>query len=100
MLLAARACHGQRKDICALQTDHAAEIYFGFSQPTCPLYSTVLLPLSYLGAGGRSTGIFTLSNKIAPVVAVVARLLIGNVTLMLPVECTEPGAQPHALAQA
>jgi len=38
-----------------------------------------LVPLSYLGAGG--TSIVALSNKIAPIVAVVARLQTGNVAL-------------------
>ena len=38
-----------------------------------------LVPLSYLGTGG--TSIFALSNKIAPIVVVVARQQTGNVAL-------------------
>ena len=63
----------------ALPTEHAADIYFGFIQSTALPLMHGLVPLSYLGAGG--TSIVALSNKIAPIVAVVARLQTGNVAL-------------------
>jgi hypothetical protein len=62
-----------------MPTDHAADIYFGFSQPTVLPLMHGLVPLSYLGAGG--TSIVALSNRIAPIVAVVARLQTGNIAL-------------------
>ena len=36
----------------ALPTDHATDIYFGFSHPTVPPLMHGLVPLSYLGASG------------------------------------------------
>ena len=63
-----------------LPLDHAADIYFNFSQPigVGPLRHG-LVPLSYLGAGG--TSIPALSNRQHQVVAIVARLHTGNIAL-------------------
>ena len=64
----------------ALPSEHAADLYFGFSQPIGdgPLRHG-LVPLSYLGPSG--TSIPALSNKQCPVVSVVARLQTGNIAL-------------------
>ena len=63
-----------------LPLEHAADIYFNFSQPigVGPLKHG-LVPLSYLGAGG--TSIPALSNRQHQPVAVVARLHTGSTAL-------------------
>ena len=63
-----------------LPLEHAADIYFNFSQPigVGPLKHG-LVPLSYLGAGG--TSIPALSNRQHQPVAIVARLHTGSIAL-------------------
>ena len=63
-----------------LPTDHAADLYFDFSQiiGEGPVKHG-LVPLSYVGPGG--TSIVALSNQQCPIVSVVARLQAGNAAL-------------------
>jgi len=64
----------------ALPTEHAADIYFGFSQTIgAGAIKHGLVALSYAGPSG--TSIAALSNKPCSLVSVVARLQTGNLAL-------------------
>ena len=64
----------------ALPNEHAADVYFGFSQPIGigPIKHG-LVPMSYSGPGG--TSIVALSNLPCAIVSIVARLQTGNIAL-------------------